>query len=206
MNNDYWPLALAAGFGMVFGAYFHIIWKETSTHLKKITDAYKGKNKKAEQYVRWEAPPQGFNCRCLPLPVLPGDDSLVSALRKQLDVSNELRVQLEEKTSIEGALRNVIKKLETEKADSRATQGYQVLESPTYHDVVVHAQGRDWRLFDHAYSLQLICTRAAGWELWNMAGDPGPTHKRDELMGGEYAGLGPFSISVQGMVICQAGE
>ncbi len=193
MYDNLWPLALSAGFGMVFGAYFHIIWKETSIQVKKLRDAYEGKNKKAEKHVRWEAPPQGFNCRCLPLPVLPGDDSLLSALSKQTRTSDDLRDQLETKTQL-------LAVAQKELAELRATKGMQVLIDPTYHDVIVHAAGRDLRLFDHSYGLRLTCTRAGGWELWNMWGG------EEELLGGEYAGLGPFSVSVQGMIICQTNK
>jgi hypothetical protein len=260
MHDNLWTLGLAAGFGMVFGMYFNTIWRETRLQVKKLRDAYEGKNKKAEKYVRWEMPPQTFNCRCRlepadpssghfdgtkeiphvssetldkafracdlmglrgshihdclvhlqhqklvawlnftgPYGMLSGDYGLVNSLKAAHAWAHDLRDKLKEAHAVEAALRNKIKEMEIEKADQRAHQGgIQVLEAPTYHDVIVSVKGKDYRLFDHSYGLRLTCTRAGGWELWNMWGG------KEELMGGEYAGLGPFSITVQGMTICQ---
>lgn len=39
----------------------------------------------------------------------------------------------------------------------------------SYHDVEVESDKLPRiKLFNASYGLQLICTRAAGWELWNM--------------------------------------
>lgn len=66
----------------------------------------------------------------------------------------------------------------------------------SYHDVVVHvAGGRAYRIFDSAYGLRLTCTRAGGWELWNVWGG------KEELLAGEY-GSTRLSVVVDGIVIC----
>lgn len=66
-------------------------------------------------------------------------------------------------------------------------------EAPSYHDVVVYVNGVEYRLTND-YSLQLICTKAAGWRLFRVWGE------HSELIGGEYDGE-PFRIEVRGCVI-----
>jgi hypothetical protein len=150
------------------GSLLFVMWLSRKPGAKPAPD---------ERYVRWEAP-QSWNCRCAAVPLVP------------LHTNAELRQQLKTKAQLLTATQK-------ELAELRASKGMQVLEDPTYHDVVVQIKGQDYRLFDHSYGLRLTCTRAGGWELWNMWGG------KEELLGGEFAGLGPFSISVQGMLICQ---
>lgn len=72
---------------------------------------------------------------------------------------------------------------------------YQWVEAPSYHDVVVHFGEQSIRLCDASYGLRLTCTRAGGWDLWNVwRGD-------EKLLGSEY-GDEPFCIEVRGVAVC----
>lgn len=59
----------------------------------------------------------------------------------------------------------------------------------SYHDVIVAANNRTYRLFNLPFSVRLQCTRVGGWELWN-------TYEKDELLAGEYWHT-PFSLYVK---------
>jgi hypothetical protein len=65
----------------------------------------------------------------------------------------------------------------------------------SYHDVIVYINEKSYRIFDCSYGLQLTCTRAGGWELWDYWDD------HEVLIGGEYNGDN-FRIEVDGIIIC----
>jgi hypothetical protein len=69
---------------------------------------------------------------------------------------------------------------------------------PSYHDVVVIVGKQRYRLFDCGYGLELRCTRAGGWELWDRSGG---SKVEPRNLGGEYSGQ-PFSIEIRGIVVC----
>ena len=73
------------------------------------------------------------------------------------------------------------------------------LSTPTYHDVVVYVDGQEYCLSDH-YGLELTCTRAGGWQLWNTWNK---ALDQAVQIGGEYHG-GDFRIEVAGHVICDS--
>lgn len=65
----------------------------------------------------------------------------------------------------------------------------------SYHDVTVIVDDVHYRVFDSSYGLELRCSRATGWELWN-------THEgASTLIGGEYSGC-KFSIKANDVVVC----
>lgn len=67
----------------------------------------------------------------------------------------------------------------------------------SYHDVVVFVNGQKYEIANH-YGIMLTCTRAGGWELWDVSGGAG-----EKQIGGEYSG-NDFRIEVKGFVICQS--
>jgi hypothetical protein len=69
----------------------------------------------------------------------------------------------------------------------------------SYHDVEVEFAGKRYRLFDESYGLRLICTRAGGWELWNV------WNGVEELLAGEYNEI-PLTIFVDGKIICGSSD
>ena len=66
---------------------------------------------------------------------------------------------------------------------------------PSYHDVVVIVDGREYRI-SQSYAFELACTRVAGWRLWYNT--PGG---ESTLIGGEYDS-DEFIIKVQDWVVC----
>lgn len=69
-------------------------------------------------------------------------------------------------------------------------------ELPSYHDVVVEADGQIWEIFN-CYGVQLTCNKAGGWELWTHGKTGG-----EELIGGEYD-TKPFAVRLlDGTKIC----
>ena len=66
--------------------------------------------------------------------------------------------------------------------------------APSYHDVVVYANGEKY-FIGRDYGLLLTCSRAGGWELWkNWGGKQLP-------LGGEYSGK-DFCVAVRGVAVC----
>lgn len=68
-------------------------------------------------------------------------------------------------------------------------------EDRSYHDVEVEYGGKRFRLFDVSYGLRLTCTRAGGWELWNM------WEGKEEFLAGEFRDP-PLRVYVAGVLIC----
>lgn len=65
---------------------------------------------------------------------------------------------------------------------------------PNYHDVTVYVDGATYKP-SRDYALQLICAKAAGWQLYSI------WDGKEQLLGGEYDGA-PFCITVGDIVIC----
>jgi len=62
-----------------------------------------------------------------------------------------------------------------------------------YWDVVVYADGVEYRPSEN-YALELVCTKAGGWQLWYI------WEGKERQIGGEFFGK-PFCITVRDMVI-----
>jgi hypothetical protein len=69
-------------------------------------------------------------------------------------------------------------------------------ESRSYHDVEVEYEGGRFHIFDMPYSWHLTCTRAGGWELWDMWCAEG------KLLAGEFNKRKPLRVYVAGVLIC----
>ena len=69
------------------------------------------------------------------------------------------------------------------------------VQKRTYNDVEVEFNGNRKRLTDSSYGLRLTCTRASGWELWNIWG------YKEELLAGEFH-TNPLTVFVGGDVVC----
>jgi hypothetical protein len=68
-------------------------------------------------------------------------------------------------------------------------------KSPSYHDLhITTATLERTSIFDLSYGLQVTCTRAGGWQLWNTWGG------KEELLAGEYDGNG-LRLDVGGNII-----
>lgn len=77
---------------------------------------------------------------------------------------------------------------------------------PTYHDLhITTAVIPRASIFSLPYGLQVICTRASGWELWDMNRmqyPEGLPPSRGVLLAGEYADPGEWLVlDVAGQVI-----
>ena len=68
----------------------------------------------------------------------------------------------------------------------------------SYHDVRVFCDGVEHRI-DRDYSLELMCTKVAGWRLFQRSTKYGGG-EHHELLGGEFDGE-PFRIEVRSVVI-----
>jgi hypothetical protein len=64
----------------------------------------------------------------------------------------------------------------------------------SYHDVTVYVGNVMYKPSEN-YALQLLCTKAGGWNLYHAWGG------KEHLIGGEYDAE-PFCIEVAGMIIC----
>jgi hypothetical protein len=61
----------------------------------------------------------------------------------------------------------------------------------SYHDLYITTKDISrTRLFNLPFSLMVICTRAGGWELWDMRGG----FESSELLAGEYAGADKWLV------------
>lgn len=68
---------------------------------------------------------------------------------------------------------------------------------PSYHDIVVTVNGKDYRIADN-YAYHLTCTKCGGWNLWyQWMGE-------ERLIGGEFNGDKEFIIRVGEIVVCLA--
>jgi hypothetical protein len=65
----------------------------------------------------------------------------------------------------------------------------------SYHDVEVGFDGKRGKLFDLSYGLELTCTRAGGWQLWNK------WEGRSTLVAGEYDSP-ELMVWVAGVLVC----
>lgn len=66
---------------------------------------------------------------------------------------------------------------------------------PSYHDVVVFVDGKQYRIADN-YAYRLICTKVGGWQLWHI------WDGKEQQIGGEFHGNAEFRIEVEGIAIC----
>lgn len=76
---------------------------------------------------------------------------------------------------------------------------------PTYHDVVVHLNGRKYSMFD-GYRYRLVCQHITGWEFQMRRDNPfdnGQPLVQWEAIGGEYYD-NDFTVEVNGRIICSA--
>jgi hypothetical protein len=71
----------------------------------------------------------------------------------------------------------------------------QVAGTPSYHDVDVYLDDVKHNIFNSSYGLQLTCTRAAGWEVWNKF------EGEEELLAGEFNPKCRFRLVIRGVCI-----
>ncbi len=75
--------------------------------------------------------------------------------------------------------------------------------APSYHDVRVFCDGVEHRI-DRDYSLELMCTKVAGWRLFRRSTKYGGGEHHD-LLGGEFDSES-FRIEVRGVVIVDSAS
>jgi hypothetical protein len=74
------------------------------------------------------------------------------------------------------------------------------MSMPSYHDLCITTKGiKRTSIFNLPFSIQVICTRTGGWEVWHTHGSVN-THTW-ELLGGEYDEEKPLRLDVKGRVV-----